>query len=141
MAQREFGRDQGETQAALWQAFARISPPESVTQKAFDFCDRHLRRLVRLRPGDRADAGDLWDYTQDLLYTEIQAPLLTYLLPFCLEAWRQDLRDTDSSYGGFVEHFYPVLANCGICDAYLTPKQSAGVAEFMRQSILEEIDD
>jgi hypothetical protein len=96
-----------------------------------------------LRPGDRAEARDLLEYTQDLLYTEIQGPLLAYLLPFCLEAWRKDLRGTEG-YGGFVEHFYPVypvLANRQIFDSHLKAHQTAAVASFMRESILAEIDD
>jgi hypothetical protein len=63
------------------------------------------------------------------------------VLPFCLESWRDDLRGTHSGYGGFVEHFYPVLANKQIFDLHLNRKQSAAVSDFMRESILEEIDD
>jgi len=85
--------------------------------------------------------SDLWKYTQDLLYTDIQGPLFTYLLPFCLGAWREDLRGTSSEYGGFVEHFYPVLANRQVFDRFLTPAQSMAVSDFMCGSILEEIDD
>jgi hypothetical protein len=58
--------------------------PETITQQALDFDATHLHRLVRLTPGERAKPGDLWDYAQDLLYTEIQQPLLAYLLPVCL---------------------------------------------------------
>lgn len=76
---------------ALRRAFGS-SPPFQITQEAFEFDSRHLRRLSRLHPSDRAEARDLFEYTQDLLYTEIQSPLLAYLLPFCLEAWREDLR-------------------------------------------------
>ena len=125
----------------LRRAFAS-KPPKQTTQEAFDGDIGHLNRLVRLRPGDRAEAGDLWDYTQDLFYgNQIQGPLLTYLLPFCLEAWRDDLRETHTGYGGFVEHFYPVLANKHIFDEHLTPAQTMVTSEFMRDSILEEIDD
>jgi hypothetical protein len=83
-----------------------------------------------LRSGDRAEARDLLEYTQDLLYTEIQGPLLAYLLPFCLEAWRKDLRGTEG-YGGFIEHFYPVLANRQIFDRHLKAHQTAAVASFI----------
>ncbi len=124
----------------LRRAFAS-SPPTQITQEPFDSSPKHLKTLVRLHPGDRAEPGDLWDYTQDLLYSSaIQGPLLTYLLPFCLEAWRDDLRGTHSGYGGFVEYFYPVLANKHVFDEYLTPTQTMAVSEFMRESILEEIN-
>jgi len=124
----------------LRRAFAS-SPPTQITQEPFDSSHKHLKTLVRLHPGDRAEPGDLWEYTQDLLYSsEIQGPLLTYLLPFCLEAWRDDLRGTHSGYGGFVEYFYPVLANRHVFDEYLTPTQTMAVSEFMRESILEEIN-
>ncbi|HEX4785683.1 MAG TPA: hypothetical protein VH350_15175 [Candidatus Sulfotelmatobacter sp.] len=117
------------------------SAPSNITQEPFDANVKHLRRLARLRPGEKADVRDLWEYTQDLLYTDIQGPLFTYLLPFCLEAWREDLRGTSNEYGGFIEQFYPVLANRQVFDRFLTRTQSAAVSDFMRGSILDEIDD
>jgi hypothetical protein len=50
------------------------------------------------------------------------------------------LRGT-KGYEGFVEHFYPVLADRHVFDTHLTPGQTAAVSEFMRQSILHEMDD
>lgn len=125
----------------LRRAFAS-TPPKQITQEPFDSNIKHLSRLARLRPGERAEAGDLWEYTQDLLYSdEIQDPLLKYLLPFSLEAWRDDLRGVRSDCGGFVEYLYPVLSNKHVFDEHLTPIQTTAVSEFMRESILEEIDD
>jgi hypothetical protein len=124
---------------SLHRALHATKPPEKITQKPFEGNDRHLRHLVQLNPGDRAQSKDLWDYAQDLLYTEIQSSLLAYLLPFCLEAWRDDLRG-NYGYGGFVEHLYPVLANRKIFDEHLNPEQAAVVSDFMKQWILEEID-
>lgn len=134
-------RDQTPGLSNLHRAFSS-GPPKQITQEPFDSSPKHLSRLARLRPGDRAEVGDLWEYTQDLLYSgEIQGALLKYLLPFCLSAWREDLRGLHSAYGGFVEYFYPVLANKHIFDEHLTPSQTTAVSEFMRGSILEEIDD
>jgi len=113
-------------------------PPEKITQEAFEGNDVHLRRLARLRPGEQADGSDLWEYIHDLRNTVIQSPLFVYLLPFCLQAWREDLRGIDG-YGGVIEHFYAVLADRQVFDLHLTPKQSAVVSEFMRQTILEEM--
>lgn len=132
---------QSNKRVILQQAFGANKPPEIITQEAFDRDDRHLRRLARLAPDERANASDLWAYTQDLRYTKIQGPLLAYLLPFCLEAWREDLRGLDEGYGGFVEHLYPVLADCHVFDVHLTPKQTEAVSTFMREAILEEIDE
>jgi hypothetical protein len=126
--------------AAVRRTMGRSTAPTTITQEAFDSDDGHLKRLVRLQRDERAQPGDLWDYTQDLRYTEIQGPLLAYLMPVCLQAWHDDLRGT-KGYGGFVEHFYPVLADRHVFDTHLTPKQTAAVSEFMRQSILEEMDD
>lgn len=121
--------------------FASAKAPEAVTQEPFDGEPRHLRRLARLLPGDRAEVSDIWAYTQDLLYgKEVQASLLAHVIPFCLEAWRDDLRGAEG-YGGFVEYFYPVLADNRVFDLHLTPKQSAAVSSFMKEAILEEIDD
>jgi hypothetical protein len=61
-------------------------------------------------------------------------------MPVCLQAWHDDLRGT-RGYGGVVEHFYPVLADRQVFETHLTPKQTAAVSEFMRQSILQEMDD
>jgi len=114
-------------------------PPRQITQEAFDYNDEHLRRLARLSPGDVARASDLWEYTQDLLYTDIQSDLFVFLLPFCLEAWRQDLLGISQEYGGFVEHLYSVLANRHVFDEHLKSAQTIAVSQFMRLSILEEI--
>jgi hypothetical protein len=125
--------------AALRRALGAHSPPSTITQEAFDHDAGHLRRLVQLKRGELAKPGDLWDYTQDLRYTEIQQELLRYLLPVCLQAWGDDLRGVRDY--SFVEHFYPVLADHHIFDTHLTPKQTAAVSDFMRQSVLAEIDE
>lgn len=117
------------------------SPPLPITQEAFEGDPAHLQRLGKLHPGERADARDLWEYTQDLLYTDIQGSLLVYLLPFCLELWREDLLGKNRDVGGFVEQFYPVLANRQVFDKLLKPAQTAAVSQFMRETILEEIDN
>ena len=126
--------------SALYQAFDR-RPPAKITQAAYEGNPNHLSRLARLRAGDQPEVRDLWEYTQDLLYTEIDGALLGHLLPFCLEAWRTDLRGASSDLGGFVEQFYPVLANREVLSRHLTPAQTSAVSSFMRASILEEIDD
>ena len=59
-------------------------PPARMTQTAFDYDDSHLRRLVQLDAGARAASGDLLDYAHHLLYTDIDEPVLAFLLPFCL---------------------------------------------------------
>jgi hypothetical protein len=125
----------------LRRAFGSVTPPQKITQEAHEGNPKHLFRLARLRHGDLAEVSDLWKYMQDLLYTDIQGPLLAYLLPFCLEGWRQDLRGTRSEYGGFVEYFYPVLANRQVFNRHLTAAQGAAVSTFMRESILDEMED
>ena len=128
------------TKGALLRAFAGVAPPTEITQDAYDSDRGHLRRLVRLRRENLADRHDLWCYAHDVLYTEIQSDLLRYLLPFCLDAWRHDLRDLDYEYDGFVEYFYPMLAHRRIFEEHLTAKQADAVSAFLRQSILEEMD-
>lgn len=125
---------------AFRHAYGEVVPPDKITQEALEGDDRHLQRLVCLKAEERADAHDLWKYLQDLRYTKIQGSLLAYALPFCLDLWREDLRGV-AGYGGFVEHLYPVLANCNIFKDHLTRKQSAAVSEFMQGAILQEIED
>jgi hypothetical protein len=126
--------------AQLRRAMGRRQAPSAITQEPFDGDPGHLQRLVRLKPGEPPEPNDLWDYMQDLRYTEIQTPLLTHLLPVCLQAWRDDLHGT-RKYGAFVEHFYPVVADRHIFDFHLTPRQTTAVSEFMRHSILEEMNE
>jgi hypothetical protein len=124
----------------LRRAFGVIAPPDKITQEAFEGNDAHLHRLVRLKSAERPKPDDLREYIHDLRYTKIQGPLLAYLLPFCLDLWREDLRGVEG-YGGIVEDFYTVLAHKQIFGTHLTPKQGTAVSEFMRETILEEIDD
>src|SRR5262249_211513 len=134
------GANQADSMIALRRAFGRVAP-DQITQEAFEGNDRHLRRLLRVKPGERPDSQDLWEYLRDLRYTEIQNSLLAYLLPACLQLWCDDLRGTNDAYGGFVEHFYPVLADRAVFTKHLTTRQTEAVSEFMRPTILEHIDD
>jgi hypothetical protein len=131
--------DEASEQINLHRKLGAMRPPEKITQEAFEGNDRHLRRLVRLRPGQEADGDDLWEYVHDLRNTDIQGALFAYLLPFCLKAWRDDLRGVEG-HGGTIEHFYAVLADRHIFDSLLSEGQGEAVSEFMRQAILEEID-
>jgi hypothetical protein len=97
--------------------YGKAAPPEKITQEAFKGNRRHLRRLLRIKPGERPDSQDLWEYLQDLRYTQIQSALLVYLLPSCLELWCEDLRGTSDKCGGFVKHLYPVLADRAIFES------------------------
>jgi hypothetical protein len=133
--------DSTDNHVTIWRTYGKPAPPEKISQDPWDGDEHYLKRLARLRPGEHAEAGDLFYYAHALRYTEIQSSLLAYVLPFCLEAWRGDLLGIDSRYSGFVEEFYSVLADRRIFDEQLTLKQSATVSEYMRGTILEEIDD
>lgn len=126
---------------ALRKSLGATRPPDTLTQEAFEHDDRHLRRLLRLESGKQPEGNDLFAYMEDLRYTEIQTSLFVHFLPICLEVWRNDLRGADTSYAGVVEHFYPVLADRHVFDVHLTPKQTAIVSDFIKQVILEEIDE
>jgi hypothetical protein len=115
-------------------------PPSQISQRPFDYDDGHLRRLVRLDSEAKASAADLADYALDMRYEEVQKDLLLWVLPFCLRAWREDLRGEDASYGGVVEQLYPALVDSGVLDQTLTADQAAAVAAFMRDGLLSEID-
>jgi hypothetical protein len=123
---------------SVWNALRARSAP-AITQHALDGDRGHLHRLVRLERGTPASAGDLWEYSQDVRFTDVQGDLLTYLLPACLQAWHDDLRGV-YDYAAFVEHFYPMLADRGVFTTHLTPAQTVVVSAFMRQTILDEVD-
>lgn len=133
--------EQVSVRSKLRRGMGATQPPTQITQEAFEGNDQHLRRLVRLHPDERPDPNDIYEYLHDLRNTEIQSSLLAYLLPLCLEVWREDVRGLHGGYGGAIEHLYPVLADYHVFDLHLKPKQTKVVSEFMRQTILEEIDD
>ena len=116
-------------------------PPQRISQEPYETDDRHLKNLARTEPGAAASADDLYEYVQDVLYTKIEPELLRYVLPFCLDEWRKELRGEESGHGGMIEYLYPLLAKPEIFETHLLPKQTVAVSEFMRGAILEEIDD
>jgi hypothetical protein len=124
----------------LRRGLGRLAAPKEIRQEPYDRDDAHLRRLCRLRPTDMPQPDDLWAYGQDLRYAhELQTDLLLWVLPYCLRAWRDELRGDDRRYGGFVEHLYPALADRVV--GSLNERQRAAVATYMRDALLEEIDD
>lgn len=121
-------------------ALGRVGAPKVITQQDFEAGRDHLERLARLRPDEEAGGRDLCEYMYDLLYTEIQVSLFVYLLPFCLQAWSRVLRGDHFEFPGFVDQFYPVLADREVFEKLLTRPQADAVFDFMRGSILDEID-
>lgn len=112
----------------------------SIWQKAFDYDDGHLFRLVMLEVDQELDDPvDLVDYCLDFQYEEVQPDLFRYALPVCLAAWRRDLLGETTKYEAFVEHFYPALVRSDVFDRLLSKAESSSVTCFMQQSILDEI--
>jgi hypothetical protein len=76
-----------------------------------------------------------------MLYESLQPDLFHYLLPICLQAWRQDLlANGQSDYGSFVENFWAALANKPVLQANLTAREYNAVETFMADTILDCID-
>jgi hypothetical protein len=92
-------------------------------------------------PFPRANRVPRRAYEQCLRNTRVQGPLFVYLLPFCLQALRDDLRGFHEGYGGLIEHLYPFLADQRVFDQCLNDDQREAASEFIRQAILDEIDD
>src|SRR5437870_6035274 len=95
--------------AALRCALGQPTPPKEIWQEPIDCNPAHLHALAHLQPDERAHGGDLSHYARDLKTMVVQEEFLRYALPFCLRAWREDLRGEYSGYDGFVAHFYPAL--------------------------------
>lgn len=117
-------------------------PPKKIWQKPFDGNSAHYKRLCSLNGAD-PDGMDLVDYAHDMLYegTPLQTDLLRFLLPICLKAWKNDLFSKQpSQYGGFVEYFSAALARRTDFVEILGPKGYRGITDFMRDSILDRIN-
>jgi hypothetical protein len=115
--------------------------PKVITQGVFEDDPEHLERLAHLRPSEQANQEDLCDYMEDLQYgTSVQPALFLYLLPFCLERWDQHIRIENFGWPGFREQFYTVLGKTNVLSECLSTDERATIFEFMRESILDEID-
>ena len=128
----------------LRQKLGANTAPTEITQRDFEDGPEHLHRLAHVQPEEQPDGRDLCEYMLDLKYTDIQTTLLVYLIPFCLEYWHRilcsDNLEFPVDYPGFVDDFYPVLVNREVFERHLTAAQGEAVLDFMRDSILEEID-
>ncbi|MGA7399792.1 MAG: hypothetical protein WBW38_07220 [Candidatus Sulfotelmatobacter sp.] len=124
----------------LYRKLGAAMPPQVITQVAFDFDPGHLERLAALHPGERANVWDLANYVDDLLYQDIQPSLLVHVLPFCLRAWHEYVRNERFECPGFAQSFCSVLEKREVFACILTEYQTNALLEFMSGSILEEID-
>src|SRR5580698_5954761 len=81
----------------LRKALGGTRPPERIAQDAFERDEGHLGRMVRLEANARPTPDDLFDYLQDLRYTEIQ----TSLTSSCAgRFWRRSTSSADFSFAG-----------------------------------------
>jgi hypothetical protein len=124
----------------FYRRLGSVTSPQSITQSVFETDQAHLERLAALHPGERANVWDLADYMDELHYRDIQTSLLVHVLPFCLRAWHEYLRDEKFECPGFAQHFYTVLEEKDTFAGILPDNQRQAVWEFMSGSILEEID-
>lgn len=113
---------------------------DSIWQKAFDYDDRHLHRLISLEPDEEPNFVDLNNYCLDFEYLPVQPDLFRCLLPLCLSAWRKDLLGETDNYGSFVEHFYSAFPESKTFTQLLSPTETLSVSYFFKQSILDEIN-
>ena len=114
--------------------------PKRITQRPFDYDSSHYQRLCAVASDEQPRAMALLNYALDLRYqSEVQLDLFRYLLPICLAAWEDNLAGR-ASYTGFVDEFYPALAQTRLWDQMLTPSAAAAVAEYMRGALLSVID-
>lgn len=118
-------------------------PPRSIYQEPLDGDAGHYRRLCNLQ-GSSPNNSDLCRYADDILYvitSPIQTDLLRYLLPICLEAWRQDLlAGHQSTYGAFVEKLWPALERLASLPDTLRLEEWTAIEKFMAGSLLDAID-
>lgn len=133
--------DQTDTQTALRKLLGATQPPSKITQDPYDGNERQLRRLARLKPGEESRFDDLYLYVRAVRSTKIDAPFFVYMLPVFLDLWRDELRGTDRGEGGTLEYFWGVLADPNVFEVHLSAEQAQVVSDFLRRSIVEEIDE
>lgn len=123
-------------------SYGRPKPPKKISQEAYEFKTDHLRRLMSCN-NELPEAGDLHNYAEDIAFVEeIQTDLFIYLLPVYLRTWRSDLMSNDEDFdnGAGVFLLTHTLARQQLLHRILKPKQVHAVMVFMRDSILDRID-
>ena len=118
--------------------FENPSPPKSVWERQFDYCDDELRQLAST-PYDEIDSSDLWYYFHDLAYADLQPDLFDYLFPVCLMDWHATLLNNEACSHGDSEFHYGVHRG-KIFEKMLSPQRQEKVTEFMRDCFMERLD-
>ncbi len=118
--------------------FNNPRPPLTVTERQFDYLDEKLHKLAAT-PWEEIDFSDLWYYFHDLAYSNLQPELFNYLFPVCLMDWHETLMKNESCSHGDSEFHYGVFHG-NVFTKMLSPKQSAYVFDFFRDSFLVRVD-
>lgn len=125
----------------LVKALNAQEPPKHIWQRPYDHNPSHYKALCNLQ-GAAPSVADLDAYANDILYerSPLQPDLLRFLLPICLNAWREDLlANGRTEYGGFVHYFWAALSDSRVLQT-LNPGECAAVENFMISAILDRID-
>jgi hypothetical protein len=51
--------NQADRTLAFQRVYGKTAPPEKITQEAFEGNDRYLRRVLRIKPGERPDLQEV----------------------------------------------------------------------------------
>lgn len=120
-------------------SFGSPKPPVKITQEPYHNGPGYLGRLCKSQSS--ATPSDLHSYAHDLCYQDLQQDLFLYLFPLCLRAWQEDLmKSHESDYAGFVEYFSSAMARHSGFQRLLTATQCDAVTVFMKEAILDKID-
>jgi hypothetical protein len=118
--------------------FGDAPPPETVSERQFDWFDDKLYALART-PQDRITREDLWYYLHDLAYVDLQPDLFAYLFPVCLNLWNTSLmRNQDCSQGDAEFHY--ALLHGRILEQMVTPAQRDRILDFFHDGFLDRLD-
>lgn len=118
--------------------FGNPSPPKTIWESQFDYCDDGLRRLAST-PHEEITPTDLWYYFHDLAYVELQPDLFDYLFPACLMNWHRTLMNYLPCNAGDSELHYGIHHG-KVFEKMLSPQRREKVIEFFRDSFIERLD-
>ena len=127
----------------LWQELGRPQRPETIWQEPFDYDPAHFDRLCQSQAdGTLPEPGDVLDYAHDLSYVdEIQGDLFVFFLPVCLRVLSLYVRGQGDRYAGATELFWYGLNRWPGALSLLSEAQASVVDRYIREFILEAIDD
>lgn len=112
--------------------------PGPIWQKQFDGMDETLRKIAQCDWQD-IQAADLWEYTLDMAYQDLQPDLFRHVFPACLKFWYDTLMADESAEVGDSD-LHRSLIRGNILARMLNEAERQRLLGFFVEGMLDRMD-